>query len=47
MANLAKLEFLVVDIFRINYLSLMLDAQIHLNATSLADIIVENNKSSS
>ncbi|XP_076944532.1 uncharacterized protein LOC143615242 [Bidens hawaiensis] len=45
MTNLAKLEFLALDITGKNYLSWLLDAKIHLDANNLGDTIKEGNKS--
>ena len=39
MANLAKLEFLALDIIGKNYLSWVLDAEIHLDAKGLRKTI--------
>ena len=44
MSNLAKLEFAALDISRENYLSWILDAEIHLDAMGLGDAIKEGNK---
>jgi hypothetical protein len=41
-----KLEFTVLDIFRNNYLSWILDAEIHLEAMNLEEIIKEENNAS-
>ncbi|XP_060187284.1 uncharacterized protein LOC132616707 [Lycium barbarum] len=46
MANLTKLEFVALDISGKNYLSWVLDAEIHLDAMGLGDTIKENNKAS-
>ncbi|XP_059309978.1 uncharacterized protein LOC132061129 [Lycium ferocissimum] len=46
MANLTKLEFVALDILGKNYLSWVLDAEIHLDAMGLGDTIIENNKAS-
>lgn len=46
MSNLAKLEFVALDITGKNYLSWMLDAEIHLNAHGLEDTIKEGNLAS-
>ena len=46
MSNLAKLEFVALDITGKNYLSWMLDAEIHLNAHGLEDTIKEGNQAS-
>ncbi|XP_021851982.2 uncharacterized protein [Spinacia oleracea] len=47
MANLAKLEFAALDITGKNYLSWVLDAEIHLDAKDLGDTIKEGNKATS
>ncbi|KAK9740900.1 hypothetical protein RND81_03G069300 [Saponaria officinalis] len=44
MTNLAKLEFVALDITGKNYLSWMLDAEIHLDAKGLGETIKEGNK---
>ncbi|KAJ0432107.1 putative transcription factor interactor and regulator CCHC(Zn) family [Helianthus annuus] len=44
MTNLAKLEFMALDITGKNYLSWVLDAEIHLNANNLGETIKEGNK---
>ncbi|XP_060182855.1 uncharacterized protein LOC132612782 [Lycium barbarum] len=46
MANLTKLEFVALDISGKNYLSWVLDAEIHLDAMGLRDTIKENKKAS-
>lgn len=46
MSNLAKLEFVALDITGKNYLSWVLDAEIHLDAKGLGDTIKEDNQSS-
>ncbi|XP_059281381.1 uncharacterized protein LOC132035079 [Lycium ferocissimum] len=46
MANLTKLEFVALDISGKNYLSWVLDAEIHLDAMGLGDTIKEKNKAS-
>ena len=46
MSNLAKLEFVALDITGKNYLSWVLDAEIHLDANGLGDTIKEGNKAS-
>ncbi|XP_022008034.1 uncharacterized protein LOC110907350 [Helianthus annuus] len=46
MTNLAKLEFMALDITGKNYLSWVLDAEIHLNANNLGETIKEGNKAS-
>ncbi|XP_076901493.1 uncharacterized protein LOC143555909 [Bidens hawaiensis] len=45
MTNLAKLEFLALDITGKNYLSWVLNAEIHLDANNLGDTIKKGNKS--
>ncbi|XP_028801898.1 uncharacterized protein LOC114757071 [Neltuma alba] len=47
MSNLTKLEFVALDITGKNYLSWVLDAEIHLNANGLGDTIKAENKASS
>ena len=44
MSNLAKLEFAALDISEENYLSWILDAEIHLDVMGLGDAIKEGNK---
>ncbi|XP_049376657.1 uncharacterized protein LOC125841549 [Solanum stenotomum] len=44
MSNLSKLEFVALDISEKNYLSWVLDAEIHLTAKGLGDSIIEGNK---
>ena len=44
MSNLGKLEFVALDITRNNYLSWVLDAEIHLDAKGLGDSIKEGNR---
>ncbi|XP_020270895.1 uncharacterized protein LOC109846083 [Asparagus officinalis] len=46
MANLAKLEFVALDITGKNYLSWILDAKIHLEANALGDTIKDGNDAS-
>ena len=46
MANLAKLEFVALDITRKNYLSWILDAEIHLEANALGETIKDGNNAS-
>ena len=46
MANLAKLEFVALDITEKNYLSWMLDAEIHLEANALGETIKDGNNAS-
>ena len=41
MSNLTKLEFVNLDISRKNYLSWILDAEIHLDAMNLGNTIKE------
>ncbi|XP_049414707.1 uncharacterized protein LOC125877462 [Solanum stenotomum] len=47
MSNFSKLEFVALDISGKNYLSWVLDAEIHLTAKGLGDCIIEGNKASS
>ena len=47
MTNLAKLVFVSLDITGKNYLSLVLDAKIHLDVKDLDNTIKEGNKESS
>ncbi|KAA3482870.1 hypothetical protein EPI10_005082 [Gossypium australe] len=47
ISNLAKLEFVSLDITGKNYLSWMLDAEIHLDAKGLGETINEINETSS
>ena len=47
MSNLSKLEFVALDISGKNYLSWVLDAEIHLAAKGLGDTIIEGNEASS
>ena len=47
MSNLSKLEFIALDVTGKNYLSWVLDAEIHLDANGLGDTIKEGNKASS
>ncbi|KAK1430133.1 hypothetical protein QVD17_12672 [Tagetes erecta] len=44
MSNLAKLDILALDITGKNYLSWVLDAEIHLNSKNLGDTIKEGNE---
>ncbi|XP_021757914.1 uncharacterized protein LOC110722950 [Chenopodium quinoa] len=44
MSNLVKLEFVALDITGKNYLSWVLDAEIHLDAKGLGETIKEGNK---
>ncbi|XP_059664119.1 uncharacterized protein LOC132309876 [Cornus florida] len=46
MSNLTKLEFVALDISGKNYLSWILDAQIHLDAMGFGDTIKEKNDAS-
>nr|KYP64498.1 hypothetical protein KK1_019098 [Cajanus cajan] len=46
MSNIAKLEFVALDITGKNYLSWILDAEIHLDAMGLGDSIKEGNEAS-
>ena len=46
MANLAKLEFVALDITGKNYLSWILDAEIHLEANALGGTIKDGNNAS-
>ncbi|XP_016567232.1 uncharacterized protein LOC107865492 [Capsicum annuum] len=47
MSNLSKLEFVALDITEKNYLSWVLDAEIHLDAKGLGDTIKQENDASS
>ena len=47
ISNLAKLDFMALDISGKNYLSWVLDAETHLNANGLGDAIKEKNNTSS
>ena len=44
MENFAKLEFMVLDISRKNYLSLILSVEIHLEANALGNTIKDGNR---
>ena len=44
MSNLTKLEFVALDILGKNYLSWILDAEIHLKAMNLGDAIKDGNQ---
>ncbi|KAK9756923.1 hypothetical protein RND81_01G130000 [Saponaria officinalis] len=44
MSNISKLEFLALDISGKNYLSWILDAEVHLSVASLGNTITEGNK---
>ncbi|KAG5235568.1 Gag [Salix suchowensis] len=46
MLNLTKLEFTTLDISGNNYLSLILDVEIHLEAMNLGETIKERNNTS-
>ena len=46
MSNLTKLEFVTLDISGKNYLSWIIDAEIHLNAMNLEATIKEGNQAS-
>ena len=46
MSNLTKLEFVALDISGNNYLSWILDAEIHLDASNLRETIKETNSAS-
>ena len=46
MTNLAKLEFVALDIIGKNYLSWILDAEIHLEANALGETIKHGNNAS-
>ena len=46
MSNLTKLEFVTLDISGNNYLSWILDAEIHLDASNLGETIKETNSAS-
>ena len=46
MENLAKLEFVALDITGKNYLSWILDAEIHLEANALGEKIKDGNNAS-
>jgi len=47
MSNLSKFEFVALDISGKNYLSWVLDVEIHLTAKDLGDCIIKGNKASS
>lgn len=47
MSNLSKLEFVALDITEKNYLSWILDAEIHFDAKGFGDTIKQGNKTSS
>ena len=46
MSNLTKLEFVALDISGNNYLSWILDAELHLDASNLGEAIKANNSAS-
>ena len=46
MSNLTKLEFVTLDISGKNYLSWILDAEIHLDAMNLGATIKQGNQAS-
>ena len=46
MPNVTKLEFVALDISRRNYLSWILDVEIHLDAMNLGNTIKEGNQAS-
>ena len=46
MSNLAKLEFVVLDILDKNYLSWVLDVEIHLDVKNLGNTIKKGNDAS-
>ena len=46
MTNLSKLEFTALDITENNYLSWILDVEMHLNAMNLGTTIKEGNQAS-
>ena len=46
MSNLTKLEFMALDISGKNYMSWILDAEIHLDAMNLGNTIKEGNQAS-
>ena len=46
MSNLTKLEFVALDIFGKNYLSWILDVEIHQNSMNLGETIKEGNEKS-
>ena len=46
MSNITKFEFATLDISGKNYLKCTLDAEIHLDATNLGEIIKEENEAS-
>jgi hypothetical protein len=46
MSNLTKLEFVTLEISGKNYLSWILDAEIHLEAMNIGETIKDGNKAS-
>ena len=46
MSNLTKLKFVALDILRKNYLSWILDVEIHLDALNLGVMSKERNQAS-
>lgn len=44
MSNLSKLEYVALDISEKNYLSSVLDAEIHLDTKGLGDTITQGNE---
>ena len=46
MSNITKLEFVALDILRKNYLSWILDVEIHLDAMDFGAMIKEGNQAS-
>jgi hypothetical protein len=46
MSNLTKLEFVALDVFGNNYLSWILDVEIHLELMNLGNTIKEDNQAS-
>jgi hypothetical protein len=46
MSNLTKLEFVALDVYGNNYLSWILDAEIHFEAMNLVNTIKEDNQAS-
>ena len=46
MSNLTKFEFVALDIYGKNYLSWILDVEIHLDAMNLGNTIKEGNQAS-
>ena len=46
MSNITKLEFMALDISRMNYLSWILNVEIHFDGMNLGDTIEEGNQAS-